>query len=138
MDNISGMDKDIHFTEKKVDESWKDGAVKESSKLAEKVEEAKKEREKTKTTPESQKKFINFLMGLASQALYLMSAQEGDRSENLEHAQELISILEILKERTANNLTEEEEKVFKKVLYEVQMQCVEILKSVKTPPPPKS
>ena len=135
------MDKDIRFTEKKVDESWKEEATKvkpfdpsASSGQA----SAQQAKPAVKTSTESQKKFINFLMNIATQALYLMGVVEDAGVEkDLGGAQEMIDILKLLKERTEGNLSEQEKKAFEKILYDLQMNFVQVSNPT-APQPPKS
>jgi hypothetical protein len=124
------MEKDVRFTKKKVDESWKDGIEKDASHHEAILETAKQEKAKKKTTsPESQKKFTHFLMGIATQALYLMGAIEGGPEKDLNGAKEMIDILQLIKDRTEGNLSEEEEKAFEKILYDLQMRYVQLTDS---------
>ena len=134
------MEKDVRFTRKKVDETWKDDISKDTDRHEAVLETAKEKQEKasqkqTKTSPESQKKFINFLMGIATQALYLMGAIEGGPEKDLEGAKEMIDILQLLKDRTEGNLSPEELKAFEKVLYDLQMRYVQLSQSETQPPP---
>ncbi len=123
-----------------MDESWKDEVSKQGEKEAKKETARKSEEAKkgTKTSLESQKKFINFLMGIATQALYLMGAIEGGPEQDLEGAKEMIGILELLKERTTGNLSSEEQKAMDKILYDLQMKFVELTEASVPPPPPSS
>ena len=133
----SAMDKDIRFTPKKVDSSWKETISKSTAKAsADQVEDAAKKKEKPQTSPESQKRFLNFLMGIATQALYMMGAVEGGPEKDLDGAKEMIDILQCIHERTQGNLSNEEEKAFEKLLYDLQMKFVETTESESTPPPP--
>jgi len=120
-----------------VDSSWKETVSKDTVKHSkEQAAEAVKKQEKPQTTPESQKRFLNFLMGVATQALYMMGAVEGGPEKDLDGAKEMIDILQCLKERTQGNLTDEEEKAFEKLLYDLQMKFVAITEAEQTPPPP--
>ena len=132
------MDKDIRFTEKKVDESWKEEATKVKPVAASDPSSGQQTKPAVKTSTESQKKFINFLMNIATQALYLMGVVEGTGVEkDLEGAQEMIDILKMLKERTEGNLGEQEKKAFEKILYDLQMNFVQVSNPT-SPQPPKS
>jgi CRISPR/Cas system-associated exonuclease Cas4 (RecB family) len=132
--------KDIRFTEKKVDESWKEEISKVKPSQAQgpssKTTPPSGETKKTvKSSPESQKQFINFLMGVATQALYLMGAVEGSGVEkDLDGAQEMIDILKLLQEKTEGNLTDAEKKAFEKILYDLQLSYVQASR----PEPPKA
>jgi hypothetical protein len=135
-------EKDIRFSKKKVDETWKEETKEDVSKKAAQQETAKAEKaeKKVKTSTESQKKFINFLMGIATQALYLMGVIEGGPEKDLDGAKEMIDIIELIKERTDGNLSPEEQKAIEKIIYDLEMKFVQISEAG-TPPsttPPSS
>ena len=127
--------KDIRFSPKKVDESWKDEIAKPKATSEASAPEAKKA---PKVSPESQKRFLNFLMGIATQALYLMGVvEESGVEKDLAGAQEMIDILKLLRERTEGNLSDEEKRAFEKILYDLQMNFVQTSHPT-TPVPPRS
>jgi uncharacterized protein DUF1844 len=69
--------------------------------------------------------FTQFLLSLGAQAGYLLTPQEGsDRSEALVGARSIISILEMLKDKTEGRRTDEEERVLEGLLYELRMAYV--------------
>jgi len=131
-------EKDVRFTKKKVDESWKEEIAKDQSAKAAQAKppEAEGAKKEVKTSAESQKKFMNFLMGIATQALYLMGAVEGGPEKDLDGAHEMIDILQLLKERTEGNLSEQESKSLEKILYDLQMRYVQATEAEAAPPPP--
>ena len=110
------MEKDVRFTEKKVDESWKETAT----------------REKAKTEPGSKSKpalsFSAFLTSLGYQTLmHLGEIPHPDTQEpqlDLESAKDTIDLLILLESKTKGNLTSEEEKLLKSLLTELQMKFV--------------
>jgi hypothetical protein len=66
---------------------------------------------------------------LVSQALYYLSdiaAQRGDEMSNLDMAKHLIDTLGVLEEKTANNLTPEEQQVLDTALYESRMRFINV------------
>ena len=132
------QEKDVRFTKKKVDEGWKEEITEDSAKKTAEQETAKAEKasRKVKTSTQSQKKFINFLMGIATQALYLMGVIEGGPEKDLDGAKEMIDILQLLKDRTEGNLSPEESKAFEKILYDLQMRYVQLSQPETQPPPP--
>jgi hypothetical protein len=73
--------------------------------------------------------FSQFVMGLATQAGALLSAErlpEGvDAGEALEGARSLVSILEMLKEKTAGNLSGSETSLLDEVLFQLRIAYVE-------------
>lgn len=102
---------------KKVDESWKDQIEKDK-----KVSEEKNETYHQPT-------FIIFLSSLAMQAMIALGKLEnpltGKTETNLEQARFLIDTLEIINEKTKNNLTEQESKFFEDSLYNLRMIYIE-------------
>jgi hypothetical protein len=69
--------------------------------------------------------FGQFLLSLGAQASFLLGRQEeAGRSQALEGARSIISILEMLKDKTEGRRTEEEERVLDGLLYELRMAYV--------------
>ena len=110
------MDKEVRFTEKKVDESWKENVVHE------------KKKPELGPAPPPSVDFTNFLTSLGYQTLMhlgeLPSPGTQERSIDLEAAKETIDLLVLLQSKTRGNLTPEEEQVFKTLLSELQMKFV--------------
>jgi hypothetical protein len=73
--------------------------------------------------------FSGFVMGLAAQAGTLLSGQglpEGvDAGEALDGARSVIAIVEMLKEKTAGNLSEPEAALLDEILFRLRMAYVE-------------
>ncbi len=73
--------------------------------------------------------FPTFILSLATSAQMHMgmiaNPQTGKSETNLAVAKETIDLLEILKEKTKGNLTQEEEQLFEHLLYELRMTYVE-------------
>jgi hypothetical protein len=74
--------------------------------------------------------FTAFVISLASSAAIhfgdLPDPQSGQPQEvNLEAAQQMIAILELLEQKTRGNLTAEERQVLEQVLYELRLRYVE-------------
>jgi hypothetical protein len=66
---------------------------------------------------------------LASQALFYLSdmaAQRGDESSNMDMAKHLIDSLGVLEEKTANNLTPDEQHALDLALYETRMRFIAV------------
>ena len=109
-------DKEVRFTEKKVDESWKQDVV----------------REKVKPEPQAEPKqsltLTNFLTSLGYQTLMhlgeLPHPDTQERNLDLEAAKETIDLLGLLESKTRGNLTPEEDQIFKTLLPELQMKFV--------------
>ena len=105
--------------EKKVDESWKDSI----------------EKEKQKSTPPSQEEmampkasFSFFVTTLGIQIAIALgevpNPVTNNKEENLDQAKYLIDTLEVIKEKTKNNLTKEEQQVIDSLLYDFHMKFV--------------
>jgi hypothetical protein len=60
----------------------------------------------------------------------LLSTPEGDSRENLQGAQHLIEVLEMLEDKTQGNRSEEEDQVLRQLLYELRMAFVERSRTV--------
>jgi hypothetical protein len=70
----------------------------------------------------SQVDFAGFIVSLGAQAGFLLSPEEG--GPHLEEARQMISILEMLKDKTEGRRTGREEEVLSQVLYELRMAYV--------------
>ncbi len=111
------MDKEVRFTEKKVDQSWKEGVA----------------REKGSPEPPSEPKtsldFSSFLTSLGYQTLMhlgeLPNPQTNQQVVDLEGARETIDLLILLEAKTKGNRTPEEDKLLKNLLPELQMKFVQ-------------
>jgi len=112
-----------------VDEDWKAEAKREKERLAE--ETAKRE-------PLPGPNFGELLNLIAMQAmagLGLVSGPGGERiPPNLEIAKHFVDLLQVLEDKTKNNLTPEEKKLLDQVLYEMRMRYVQAAGGA---PPPK-
>ena len=102
---------------KSVDESWKDRADKE--KVVEDVEKAK---------PSFKMTFPIFISSLGMQTLAALGEMENPvtkkKETDLEQAQYMIDILEMLQERTKGNLSDEEGQMMEGLLYQLRMLYV--------------
>lgn len=78
--------------------------------------------------------FASFCLSLATSALYHLGAAgdpetgEASPENNLPLARQTIDALEMLREKTAGNLDDEEEQLLKTLLYELHMRFVEASK----------
>jgi hypothetical protein len=70
--------------------------------------------------------FSSFLLSLGAQAAELLAGagEADDRPRLLREARSIISILEMLKEKTEGRRTDEEERVVQALLYELRMSYV--------------
>ena len=111
--------------EKKVDESWKHSVEKEK--------QAPSPAEPAASVSESD--FLGFISTLAMQSLVAMGEivhpQTGQPEPDLTQARYLIDTIQMLSDRTKNNLSKEEAQELKTVLYELRVKFVK--KSQETP-----
>ena len=119
--------KDVRFTEKKVDESWKNEVSKETSKpeSAGPTEETRQEEhEDARASP-----FIALISSLGMQVLIQLGEVEdpgsGVRTQDLMGAQATINLLIMLKQKTKGNLSKQEARILESLLYDLQMKFVE-------------
>jgi hypothetical protein len=74
--------------------------------------------------------FMGFLLSLGAQALALLGAgqadsEEADRESDLHGAQQIISILEMLRDKTEGRRTTDEERVLEDLLFQLRMSYVQ-------------
>jgi len=73
--------------------------------------------------------FSTFILSLTTSALVCLGELPDpitkEKTKNLALAQQTISIIEILKEKTAGNITEDEENLLSTVLYDLRMKYVQ-------------
>lgn len=133
--------------EKSVDESWKDDASTEKETLQEtgKEVEAPHEHgddcgcghEQGDAAEEVAVNFTNYVTSLGFQALIFMGAvpnpMTNEITKNLEQAKFLVDTLAMIKEKTAGNLSKQEEDLLGATCYELQLKFVEISKEPAVP-----
>ena len=105
--------------EKHIDESWKDQVEKEKQKPEERKQEPQ--------VPEVN--FNNFITSLSLQALISLGEIENSftskKEKNLPQAKFLIDTLDLMKEKTLGNLTDDENRMLEGILYELKMKYVQ-------------
>jgi hypothetical protein len=103
-----------------VDDNWKAEAQAEKERLA-------KEAETWEPLPApSFSELVNIIVMQAMVGLGLVGGPGGERiPPNLEVAKHFIDLLQVLDDKTQNNLTPEEKKLLDQVLYEMRMRYVE-------------
>jgi uncharacterized protein DUF1844 len=73
--------------------------------------------------------FVSFIGSLAASALMNMgekfSPDQPDDMRNLEAARQMIDLLDLLKEKTRGNLTDDESKMMENLLYNLKMRFVQ-------------
>ena len=104
-------------TKKDVDESWKDAVHKEKNTVDAKGGERPMD-----------VNFGLFITGLMMEAMMALGDLEHPvthkKDPNLEHAKILIDTLEMLKEKTKNNLSKEEGEAINSILYDLRIRFV--------------
>jgi hypothetical protein len=103
---------------KHVDESWKDAVNKEKV-----TTDARKNGE-----PPIEVSFGLFITGLMMEAVMALGDLENPvthkKEPNLQHAKILIDTLEMLKDKTRNNLSKDEDEAMSSILYDLRMRFV--------------
>ncbi len=112
-----------------VDDDWKAEAKQEKERLAE--ETAKHEPLPAPTFAE----LINMIAMQAVVGLGGMSGPGGERiPPSLEVAKHYLDMLQVLEDKTKNNLTDEEKTLLDQVLYEIRMRYVQAASGGAVPP----
>jgi CTP:molybdopterin cytidylyltransferase MocA len=108
-----------------VDEDWKEEAQREKERLAEEIEQARRE----KLQPPLPASFSVLVASLATQAAIHLGDMPhpltGKTEVNLAEARFHIDMLGVLQEKTRGNLTPEEAKALDTVLFDLRMRFVE-------------
>lgn len=134
-------EKDIHFTQKKIDESWKqkvDGEKGVEDAVSKEKEKQQKETEKKAPGATGKAKsakrqppkmnFGIFLSSLGLQALIHLGEIEHPetkrKEKNLDAVRETIDLLQILKDKTEGNRTPDEDKLLQVLIADLQMKYV--------------
>ena len=117
------MDKDIRFTEKKVDAGWKEQI--DRDKQVSQGAQARPSKTSGAAPAASSKPFMNLVTSLGYQALMYLgeipNPVSQQREMNLEAAKETIDFLTALKAKTEGNLSAEELELFA-IIPELQMK----------------
>ena len=96
--------------------------------MEERPRQAPEERAPETAEPDSQESlnFASFMLSLATTGMVhlgeIPEPTTGQKLENLEAARQMIDILDILKEKTAGNLSPEESQLMESLLYELRMK----------------
>ena len=116
-------DKDIRFTEKKVDESWKEQAESVKAKAATPIPAGTAAKAKP---AETSKTFLSLVQSLGYQALMNLGDIPNPMTQqtelNLEGAKEAIDLLVALREKTLGNLSDDEKKMLDLLLTQLQLK----------------
>jgi hypothetical protein len=113
-------DRDIRFTEKKVDENWKEQAESVKAKVAAVPSSAKVK------PAETSKAFLSLVQSLGYQALMNLGEIPNPMTQqtelNPEGAKEAIDLLIALRDKTQGNLTDDEKKMLETLLTQLQIK----------------
>lgn len=118
------------MTEKKVDETWKKEIEKERGKAKHEQEKDVSQRARASQAgfPPVQASFATLLTELAMQASLFLGEipdpESNEPIEDLNRAKYLIDELGVLEQKTKGNLTPDEERALKNILYELRMKYV--------------
>ena len=108
------------LAKKKIDQDWKEAVDKEKV--------ANNDGRGPEVQPAIELNFSLFISSLGMQTLMHLGEIENplskSKEKNLNQAKYTIDIISILKDKTKNNLTEEEEKILESWLYELRMKYV--------------
>lgn len=111
-----------------VDEDWKKSVQEEKGRLREQGEEEEGTKEQQAQQPLPEVDFQVFMAGLYTQTLVAMGLLKnpatGEQKKNLREAQFLIDTIDMLKERTTGNLSNEEEEYLGNLIYDLKMRYV--------------
>jgi hypothetical protein len=125
-------DKDIRYSEKKVDESWKENASREKNSMPRGASTDGKTPHKntsTSATPQTSKAFLNLINSLGLQAMIHLGEIPNPETQiqetNLQAAREIIDILVMLREKTQGNVSPDEARLLSSLLPEIQMKFSE-------------
>ncbi|MBN1688488.1 MAG: DUF1844 domain-containing protein [Candidatus Omnitrophica bacterium] len=123
------MEKDIRFSDKKVDQSWKESAQKERPLWKTPEPQAQAPSHASQNQVTTSKAFMNLLSSLGVQAMFhlgeIPNPETQEREVNLQAAREVINILSMLKEKSEGNRSREESEVMTQLLTELQMKFSE-------------
>ncbi len=114
-----------------VDDDWKAQARREKERLA-----AEAEKSVEQFPAPSFGELVNLLVMQAMVGFGLVSGPDGRRiPPHLETAKHFIDMLQVLEDKTKNNLTAEEKKLLDQVLYELRLQYVQFASATLPPAP---
>jgi len=115
------------------DDDWKEQARKEKERLAAQETAARPE----SIPPAGFADVLNLIAIQAMVGLGMVSGPGGERiPPSLDVARHFIDLLEVLQQKTKNNLTPEEQQVLDMVLYDLRLRYVEVMRAAAGAPPP--
>jgi hypothetical protein len=129
LEGLMEPDKDIRFTEKKVDESWKEQAesVKVQAAAAKPAQGSAAGKPAPKAKPaETSKTFLSLVQSLGYQALMNLGEIPNPMTQqtelNPEGAKEAIDLLIALRDKTQGNLSDDEKKMLETLITQLQIK----------------
>ncbi|MBN2447604.1 MAG: DUF1844 domain-containing protein [Phycisphaerae bacterium] len=106
-----------------VDDDWKAEARREKERLAEEEAQRAEEPLPAPSFPE----LVNMIVMQAFAGMGMLAGAGGERMPpNLEIAKHFVDMLQVLDDKTKNNLTTDEKKLLDQALYELRMRYVEL------------
>ncbi len=113
-----------------VDDDWKAEARREKERLAQQTEQ------REALPGASFGEVVNLIAMQAVAAMGLVGGPDGRRlPPDLELAKHFVDLLQVLEDKTRNNLTPDEKKVMDQVLYEIRMHYVQFASHAAAPAP---
>ncbi len=114
---------------KRVDEDWKQQIAQEKAAAGAKDEaQPRQQAEESRPEPVTSELFLRFLSSLAAQAVSALgempNPMTGAVEENLDNAKYLIDTIGAIEEKTRGNLSQEESRMLKEMLYTLRMKFV--------------
>lgn len=129
-----GIEKDVRFTQKKVDESWKNEINKQPAAPNPSRKEGSSTAKTSASAASETSQFMNLISSLGMQALIQMGAVEDpatrSKAQDYDGAKVTIDMLIMLGEKTHGNLDEHESEFLKELIYDLQMKFVQIQKQM--------
>jgi hypothetical protein len=118
-----------------VDDDWKAEARREKERLAEQEQKGRGE----PAASASFEGLIHLIVMQALGGLGMLATPSGERfPPDLGVARHFIDLLQVLDEKTRNNLTPEEKRLLEQSLYEMRMYFVQVAAALGAAPPPAS
>lgn len=116
-----------------IDSDWKQEAQREKERLAREAQEDAQ----GPLPAASFAELLNMLLMQTLVALGAIQTPDGQRmAPDLEVAKHYVDMLMLLGEKTKGNLTDDEDKLLKAAIYELQMRFVQISNAMASAPPP--
>lgn len=116
-----------------IDSDWKEEAAREKERLKDQEEKSKRPTASGAEAPDGPTNFLDLLSLLAMQASIALGGATGPGGEQIPSnpaaAKQYIELIEMLKEKTQGNLTDDESRKTNSLLYELQMHYVALMRA---------